>query len=424
LEQHAERLPIVQDSHRILAPISSVFRQNLQLHRYTSTAPDKRNMAAKPVRIAVAIAGVVVLMLAAWKLGEGYGQNGKRSSPAAAAVRVAVVRRGAISTSVTNIGTVQALNTVLVRARVDGAIDEVLFKEGQIVARGQVLVKLDPLPFEAQLRVNQAQLAKDSALLDNARADLQRYESLLRADSTSTQIRDTARSLVAQLTAAVANDAAQVDLARLSLSYTTIKAPIAGRVGARLVDAGNIVHATDSTGLVVITQLSPIAVSFAVPQERLGDIRAAQVRGPIPVTVLNEAGRPGENEGDLIMVDNQIDTTTGTIRCKAEFPNAHDALWPGQFVTVRIALKTLPDAIIIPSVAVQNGSEGPYAYVVTDANLVKARPLHIGSVEGGETIVASGLSAGERVVTEGQFRLEPDALVHIESVDSQLTSLH
>jgi multidrug efflux system membrane fusion protein len=381
-------------------------------------------MAAKPVRIAIAIALVLVLLLAAWKLGEGYGQNGKRSSPAAAAVRVAVVRRGAISTSVTNIGTVQALNTVLVRARVDGAIEEVLFKEGQIVARGQVLVKLDPLPFEAQLRVNQAQLSKDAALLENARADLQRYESLLRADSTSTQIRDTARSLVAQLTAAVANDAAQVDLARLSLSYTTIKAPLAGRVGARLVDAGNIVHAADSTGLVVITQLSPIAVSFAVPQERLGDLRAAQAGSPIRVTVLNEAGRTSENEGEVIMIDNQIDTTTGTIRCKAQFPNANDALWPGQFVTVRIALKTLPDAILIPSVAVQNGSEGPYAYIVTADNVVKPRVLHIGSVEGAQTIVASGLSAGETVVTEGQFRLEPDALVHIESVDSPQASLH
>jgi membrane fusion protein, multidrug efflux system len=381
-------------------------------------------MALKPVRIAVAIAFVLVLTFAAWKLGKGYGPDGKSGSPAAAAVRVAVVRRGAISASVINIGTVQALNTVLVRARVDGAIEEVLFKEGQIVARGQVLVKLDPLPFEAQLRVNQAQLAKDAALLDNAKADLQRYESLLKADSTSTQIRDTARSLVAQLTAAVANDAAQVDLARLSLSYTTIKAPLAGRVGARLVDAGNIVHATDSTGLVVITQLNPIAVSFAVPQERLADLRAAQGHGPIPVTVLNEAGRPGENEGEVIMIDNQIDTTTGTIRCKAQFSNANDALWPGQFVTVRIALKTLPDAILIPSVAVQNGSEGPYAYVITAGNLVKPRALHIESVEGNQTIVASGLSAGETVVTEGQFRLEPDALVHIESVDSPQASLH
>jgi multidrug efflux system membrane fusion protein len=318
---------------------------------------------------------------------------------------------------------VQALNTVLVRARVDGAIEQVLFKEGQIVSRGEVLVKLDPLPFEAQLRVNQAQLAKDSALLDNAKVDLQRYEDLLQADSTSTQTRDTARSLVAQLTAAVANDAAQVDLARLSLSYTTIKAPITGRVGARLIDAGNIVHTADSTGLVVITQLSPIAVTFAIPQERLGDLRAAQVRGPIPVTVLNEAGGPSENAGEVILIDNQIDTTTGTIRCKAQFSNATDTLWPGQFVTVRIALKTLPDAILIPTIAVQNGSEGPYVYVVTAGNLVKARVVNIGSVEGDQTIVVSGLSAGETVVTEGQFRLEPDAPVHIASVDSPRTSL-
>jgi len=318
---------------------------------------------------------------------------------------------------------VQALNTVLVRARVDGAIEEVLFKEGQIVSRGDVLVKLDSLPFEAQLRVNQAQLAKDIASLDNAKVDLQRYEELLKADSTSTQVRDTARSLVAELTAAVANDAAQVDLARLSLSYTTIKAPITGRVGARLIDAGNIVHTADANGLVVITQVSPIAASFAVPQERLKDLRAAQAHGSIPVAVLNDAGDPSENAGEVILIDNQIDTTTGTIHCKAQFSNASDTLWPGQFVTVRIALKTLPDAVLIPTIAVQNGSEGPYVYVVTPDNRAKARVVHIGSVEGDQTIIATGLSAGETVVTEGQFRLEQDALVHIVSVDSPRASL-
>ncbi|HEY3656573.1 MAG TPA: efflux RND transporter periplasmic adaptor subunit [Steroidobacteraceae bacterium] len=380
-------------------------------------------MVLKPARIVTAIALVLVLMFAVWKLGEVYGQNGKSSARPAVSVRVALVRRGAISTSVTNIGTVQALNTVLVRPRVDGAIEQVLFKEGQVVSRGEILVKLDPLPFEAQLRVNQAQLSKDAALLDNAKVDLQRYEDLLQADSTSTQVRDTARSLVAQLTAAVANDAAQVDLARLSLSYATIKAPITGRVGARLIDAGNIVHTADSNGLVVITQLSPIAVSFAVPQERLGDLRAAQVRGPIPVTVLNAAGGSSENKGDVILIDNQIDTTTGTIRCKAQFSNAEDTLWPGQFVTVRIALKTLPDAILMPTIAVQNGSEGPYVYVVASGNFVKARVVHIGSVEGDQTIVVSGLSGGETVVTEGQFRLEPDTPVRIVSVDSPRTSL-
>lgn len=376
----------------------------------------------KSVRIAVSLALVLLAVFAVWKLGAGYGGNGKRAAPAAA-VRVAVVRRGAIATSITNIATVQALNTVLVRARVDGVVEEVLFKEGQVVSRGQVLVKLDPLPFEAQLRVNQAQLAKDTALLDNAKADLQRYEALLQDDSTSAQTRDTARSLVAQLTAAVANDVAQVDLARLSLSYTTIKAPLAGRVGARLIDAGNIVHTTDSNGLVVITQLMPIAVTFAVPQERLAELRAAQARGPIRVTVLNQAEAPGASDGEVIMIDNQIDATTGTIRCKAEFPNADDALWPGQFVTVRIALQRLPNAILIPSVAVQNGSDGPYVYVVAPGNVAKPRVVHIGSVEGDQTIVAGGLSAGETVVTEGQFRLEPDAPVHIESVDSPRVSL-
>jgi len=245
----------------------------------------------------------------------------------------------------------------------------------------------------------------------------------LQADSTSKQTRDTARSLVAQLSAAVANDAAQVDLARLSLSYATIKAPITGRVGARLIDAGNIVHTADANGLVVITQLSPIAVSFAVPQERLKDLRAAQARGSIPVTVLDDAGGPSENTGEVILIDNQIDTTTGTIRCKAQFSNASDTLWPGQFVTVRVALKMLPDAILIPAIAVQNGSDGSYVYVVASDHRAKARGVHIGSVEGDQTVVLSGLSAGETVVTEGQYRLEPDALVHIESLDAPRASL-
>ncbi|HWS68106.1 MAG TPA: efflux RND transporter periplasmic adaptor subunit [Steroidobacteraceae bacterium] len=381
-------------------------------------------MTVKAARIAVGVPLVALLALGLWRLGALYGATGKPAAPpAGVSVRVAVVRRGTLATTVTNIGTVQALNTVLVRARVDGAIEEVLFKEGQIVSRGDVLVKLDPLPFEAQLRVNQAQLAKDIASLDNAKVDLQRYEELLKADSTSTQVRDTARSLVAELTAAVANDAAQVDLARLSLSYTRIKAPITGRVGARLIDAGNIVHTADANGLVVITQLSPIAINFAVPQERLKDLRAAQAHGSIPVAVLNDAGDPSENTGEVVLIDNQIDTTTGTIHCKAQFSNASDTLWPGQFVTVRVALKNLPDAILIPTIAVQNGSEGPYVYVVTPDNRAKARVVHIGSVEGAQTIIASGLSAGETAVTEGQFRLEPDALVHIVSVDSPRASL-
>jgi membrane fusion protein, multidrug efflux system len=375
----------------------------------------------KSIRIAAAIGLVLVVIFAVRKLGAVYGQNAEVNGPPAVSVRVAVVRRGAISTSVTNIGTVQALNTVLVRARVDGAIDQVLYKEGQIVSRGDTLVKLDPLPFEAQLRMNQAQLSKDTALLENAKADLRRYEAHI--DSISAQTRDTARSLVAQQTAAIATDAAQVDLARLSLSYTSIKAPISGRVGARLIDAGNIVHTSDSTGLVIITQLKPIAVTFSIPQERLGELRAAQARGSMPVTVLTESGKPSENEGEVTLIDNQIDTTTGTIRCKAQFPNANDTLWPGQFVTVRVALRTRPDAILIPSIAVQNGNEGPYAYVVAKDNRVSARGLHIGSVEGDQTIVASGLAVGETVVTEGQFRLEPGASVNVVSVDSPRASL-
>jgi multidrug efflux system membrane fusion protein len=376
-------------------------------------------MTRNSIRIAVAAPLGLVLIFAVWRLGETYGQSRKPAAvPVAVPVRAAPARRDAMSTSVSSVGTVQALNTVLVRARVDGVIEQVLFKEGQIVSQGEVLVKLDALPFEAQLRASQAQRSKDAALLENAKIDLQRYEFLVQNDSASTQLRDTARSLVSQLTATLANDDAQVDMARLSLSYTTIKAPIGGRVGARLIDAGNIVHAADATGLVVITQQRPIAINFAVPQDRLGELRAAQRRGPIAVGVLDEQDGGSKGQGELILIDNQIDTTTGTIRCKAVFPNAADEFWPGQFVTVRVALRTLPNAIIVPTTAVQAGSEGAYVYVVAAGNVAKAQPVTVVSVEGKDTIVGSGVSAGDTVVTEGQFRLEPDAVVRIEAAES------
>jgi membrane fusion protein, multidrug efflux system len=371
---------------------------------------------ARPVLVFCLVLGFA---FALWKLGELYGHSAESSATREGVpVRVALVRRDAIATSVSSIGTVQALNTVLVRARIDGAIEQVLFKEGQIVTQGEVLVKLDARPFDAQLRAAQAQRAKDAALLENATTDLRRYEYLVQNDSASTQLRDTARSLVQQLTATVANDDAQVDMARLSLSYTTITAPIAGRVGARLIDAGNIVHASDTTGLVVITQLKPIAITFAVPQDRLAELRAAQLSGPVAVSVLSEQGGPATAEGQLILIDNQIDTTTGTIRCKAVFQNATDQFWPGQFVTLRIALKTLPDATIVPSAAVQNGSEGPYIYIVAAGNVAKMLPVTVVSVEGDQTILGRGVTAGENVVTEGQFRLEPDVVVRVEGGDS------
>ncbi len=373
---------------------------------------------ARTTRIVIAACVGAASVVGVWKVGALYGATHERAGESAgASVRTALVRSGPMSSSVTNIGTVQALNTVLIRARVDGVIDRVLFKEGQLVSRGDVLIMLDPLPFEAQLRSAQAQLAKDDALLANARIDLRRYEGLVEADSISTQTRDTARSLVSQLVAAVATDAAQVDLARLSLSYTTIKSPIDGRVGARLIDAGNVVHTTDTNGLVMITQVRPIAVDFAVPQERLNDLRASQRRGPVPVAVLNDSGEPTDLQGEITLIDNQIDVTTGTIRCKAQFSNADDALWPGQFVTVRVVLKTVADAIVIPSKAVQAGATGPYVYVVTPSRRASARSVHVASVDGDRTMIGSGLRAGETVVTEGQFRLEPDALVHVEPAE-------
>ena len=370
------------------------------------------------VRTAVAAPLLVLLSIGLWKLGMSSDQAPKRAAVSPGIpVRAARARNDAIVMTISSVGTVQALNTVLVRARVDGAIEQVLFKEGQIVKEGEVLVKLDPRPFEAQLRAARAQRAKDAALLENAGTDLRRYEFLVQHDSASAQLRDTAQSLVKQLAATVADDDAQADMARLSLSFATIKAPIAGRLGARLVDAGNIVHASDTTGLVVITQQQPIAITFAVPEDRLAELRAAQLRGPVSVGVA-QGGRTTA-QGELVLIDNQIDTTTGTIRCKAVFPNAKDELWPGEFVTLRLALRSLPDATIVPTPAVQNGSDGPYVYVVA-GQIVKLHPVTVVSVEGDETIIGRGVSAGDIVVTEGQFRLLPDAAVQVELSDQPL----
>jgi len=371
-------------------------------------------MKVTPNKIAIAFGSAGLIALAVWRLGAATGNTGNKSGQEdAIPVQVAAVERGPVDLSVSSVGTVLALNTVVLRPRIDAPIQSVRFREGQQVARGEVLIELDPLPYRAQLQAAEAQRARDAALLDNAKHDFERYDTLLKMDSTTAQTRDTALAAVHQQTATVANDDAQINLAKLSLSYATIRAPFSGRIGARLVDAGNIVHVSDTGGLAILTQIQPITVTFALPQDRLPELRDAQRRGPVPVTASTQDGRQLLDRGELTLIDNQIDAVTGTVRCKAVFPNSRDNLWPGQFVTVAARLRVLPQALTVPTSAVQQNSEGAFVYVVSNDLVARARAIHLVGMQDGLSIIDSGLTGGERVVTEGHFRLESNARVRL-----------
>ncbi len=363
----------------------------------------------KLTRVVIVCAACVCVAALLWR-------SGLLAKPAAAPskgipVRVVHAARRDTPTYLSNIATVQAFNTVLVRARVDGQISRVSFEEGAEVKRGDVLVELDRRPFEAQWRSALAQMARDSAQLDNAKRDLVRYESLAKLDSLAAQTLDATRSQVAQFAAAVDVDQAQVDMAHLQLAYATVTAPIDGRAGARLVDVGNIVHAGDATGFVVLTQIHPIALSFSLPQSALPNLRAQQARHPLRVVAVEPGSEQTLDAGELTLIDNQIDAGTGTFRCKAVFPNTKEVLWPGQFVTVRVALETLPNTVVIPTVAVQAGPQGPFVYVVAEGRHAEVRDVQTGQTFQGETTILQGLSGGETVIVEGQFQLEPHAVV-------------
>jgi multidrug efflux system membrane fusion protein len=350
-----------------------------------------------------------------------WGQAGRKNDDAgkAVAVKVALVERKNVRSYLDSAATVQALNTVVVHARVDAQIDKVLFREGSNVKRGDVLVELDRQPFEVQLRAAQAQLQKDSAQFANTRRDLERYEFLVQHDSGTTQIRDTTRSQLEQLRATLNGDQAQIDQARLQLGYTTIRTPIDGRLGARLVDAGNLVHASDANGLVVVSQIQPIAMVFSLPQVLLPVLRRQQASQALRVQALADDGRQVQDEGELTLIDSQVDAATGTIRCKAIFKNAQEKLWPGAFASVRVMLNELPDAISVPSTAIQAGAQHPYVYVVTPKNIAESREVTVGPISDDRTVILAGLAAGDRVVVEGQFQLQEGARVDVKDAAAQ-----
>ncbi len=316
------------------------------------------------------------------------------------------------------VGTIKALNTVTVRPQVDGKLLSVGFTEGDDVNKGDVLARIDPTTYQAQLDQAIAKKAQDAAQLANAKIDLDRYEKLAASNAINHQQADTQKALVAQFAALVQSDQAAIENMQATLGYTTIVAPIAGRTGIRMVDEGNIVHASDAnSAIVVITQLKPISVLFSLPQQDLGQVNDAFAKAPLTI----EAQRPDSDavidRGTLRVVDNQVDQTTGTVKLKAEFPNTGLALWPGQFVNVRLLIDTLKDVVVIPTGAVQRGPNGTFVYVVKDDNTVAIRPIAVQKQDETQTVVKSGLTPPERVVTTGFVRLTDGSKVAFGSAD-------
>jgi multidrug efflux system membrane fusion protein len=309
------------------------------------------------------------------------------------------------------VGSVRALNNVLVRAQVDGKLIAVNFTEGQDVKKGDVLGEIDPVLYKAQLDQAIAKKAQDEALLANQRLDLARYQQLAASNAGSKQQADTQRATVAQTEALVNSDQAAIDNQQAMLGYTKIIAPLSGRAGLRQVDQGNIIHASDITGLVIITQLQPIAVQFSLPQQQIVRVNAASAKGTLTVDVFGNDGITVADSGRLTGIDNQVDPTTGTLKLKAEFPNASFQLWPGQFVNVRLKVDTLAKAVVVPTSAVQRGPAGTFSYVIGDGDIVAAKPVVVTQQNETDAVVASGLSASDRVVTTGFANLADGAKV-------------
>ncbi|HVC59765.1 MAG TPA: efflux RND transporter periplasmic adaptor subunit [Acetobacteraceae bacterium] len=366
-----------------------------------------------------ALGGVILLVLLAaialWRLGPATDLPSARAqiAPPGVPVTPGVVAARDVPQVLQGIGTVQAFNTVTIKTRIDGPIVKVAFTDGQEVKQGDLLFQIDPRPYQAALELAQAAKEKDVAQRETAQADLVRYGRLVGPGFQTRQSFEEQKGLVAQFAAAIKGDEAQIDIARLNLGYTDIISPISGRLGAALVDVGNLLHANDNTPLVTIAQLRPIFVSFTLPQNTLDEIRQYQKQAPLEATALSGDGKTRLAGGRLTFIDNTIDQTTGTIHLKAEFANQNERLWPGEFVNVRLVLRVRRDVATVPSQTVQQGPNGDFAYVISKNDTVERRPIEVVAIQDGVAVVGKGLTPGERVVVEGQYRLTDGARVRL-----------
>ena len=328
-------------------------------------------------------------------------------------VESALASRADVPVYLNGLGTAQAFYTARITSRVDGQLESVAFTEGQLVHKGEVLARVDSRPFQAAYDQAVATREKDVAQLTNAKRDLERYQSLEPDHLASRQQIDTQKALVTQLEAQIQADAAAAENAKTQLSYTSITSPIEGNTGIRLVDPGNIVHATDANGIVVVTQVQPISVVFTLPEDMLAQVSSALSSGKVQVVALSRDDKTELDRGTLALVDNQIDPTTGTAKLKATFPNASRKLWPGEFVNARVLVRTEHGALTIPAAALQRGADGPFAYVVKPDSTVEVRKLQTDGENGDVAVVRAGLQDGERVVTSNQFRLQAGTRVKV-----------
>jgi membrane fusion protein, multidrug efflux system len=353
----------------------------------------------------------------AWQQKSG-GRNANVRPDLPVPVLAAMPRVMDVPVYLEGVGSVRALNTVTVRAQVDGKLIAVNFIEGQDVQKGDVLAEIDPAIYQAQYDQAVAKKAQDEALLVNQRLDLARYQQLAASNAGSKQQADTQKALVAQQEALIKADQAAIENAAATLSYTKIVAPISGRAGLRQVDQGNIIHAADTTGLVILTQLQPIAVWFSLPQQQIVRVNSASSKGTLAVDVFGNDGITIADTGVLRGIDNQVDQTTGTLKLKAEFPNANFQLWPGQFVNVRLKVETLPKAIVVPTSAVQRGPAGTFSYVIGEGGIATAKPIVVTQQNEHDAVIASGLSPSDQVVTTGFANLSDGAKVFIGKDDA------
>lgn len=349
----------------------------------------------------------------------GQGRFGQGADEGPVPVVAAASHYEDVPVTADAVATVQALNTVTVRTQVDGKLIALGFTDGQDVKKGDVLARIDPATYQAQYDQAVAKKAQDEATLANARNDLSRYQRLAQTEAGSKQQADTQKALVAQLEAQVNGDQAAIDNTKATLDYTTITSPLDGRTGIRLVDQGNILHASDITGIVIITQLKPISVIFNLPQQQLRAVNAAMAKGPVSVNALEADNTTVIDKGIIQVVDNQVDQTTGTIKFKALFPNEQLQLWPGQFINVRLYTDVLPHAVVVPTAAVQRGPNGAYVYVLGNNSKVSLRNVTIGRQNETQAVVTSGLTPPEQVVTTGFSRLTDGAEVRIAPAETE-----